>query len=413
MGKPHLLFLAHRIPYPPDKGDKIRSWNILKHLTQRFDIHLGAFVDDPDDRRHEAFLQTMCEDVCLLDLEGGMKRLPRILSGLKDDKPLSVALWEDPHMRDFVNRTIDGGGVDHVFVFSGQMAPYVLKHVNRRRLIMMDFVDIDSDKFRQYAEEAGWPKSMLYRREATLLAQFEKQVSRAVDVSLFVSQAEADLFRRYAGSYGHTVHALDNGVDLDFFDPEAGFAAMTLSGSPSLVMTGAMDYRPNVDAALWTIDEILPLVKRDCPGATFTIVGGKPPAELLAHDGTDGVRVTGRVEDVRPWIAAADISIAPIRIARGVQNKVLEAMAMARPTIATPQAFSGIHARAGTDLMVAESAEDIASDIVWLTQHPDARRTLGRAGRDRMLAGYSWDHQMQELDRIIDRHDAGLKREAA
>ncbi|MBV7257105.1 TIGR03087 family PEP-CTERM/XrtA system glycosyltransferase [Pacificimonas sp. WHA3] len=408
MAKPELLFLSHRIPYPPNKGDKIRSWNVLKHLTERFDVHLGAFVDDPADREHEAFLRTVCKDVCLLDMDKAA-RIPRLIKGFNSDRPLSIAMWEDRRMHDFTRGLFDRGGVEHVFVFSGQMAPYVLKHTSRRRMIMMDFVDIDSDKFRQYAAQSNWLKKIVYAREAKLLEQFEKQVARVVDASLFVSEAEADLFKSYAGSYAHTVYALNNGVDLDYFSADADFAPMRLEGAPSFVLTGAMDYKPNVDAATWMVKDILPRVRKTFADASFTIVGSSPNAEVLALDKKRGVTVTGRVADVRPYVAAADIAVAPIRIARGVQNKVLEAMAMARPVVATNHAFSGIHAEPGRDLQIADSADDFAAALVALMQDPERRKTLGMAARARMDAAYSWPSQMRRLDQIIDRHDANLR----
>ncbi|MGB3722182.1 MAG: TIGR03087 family PEP-CTERM/XrtA system glycosyltransferase [Pacificimonas sp.] len=412
MAKPQLLFLSHRIPYPPNKGDKIRSWNILKHLTERFEVHLGAFIDDPDDRQHEAFLRTVCSDVMLLDMNKAA-RIPRLLNGLREEKPLSVAMWEDARMHRFVRSLMDRGGVDHVFAFSSQMAPYVMKHATRRRMIMMDFVDMDSDKFTQYARGATWPKSSLYKREASLLAQFEKQVARVADASLFVSEAEADLFRSNAGSYAHTVYALNNGVDLDYFNPDADLDAAQPPGRPSLVLTGAMDYKPNIDASIWMAKDILPRVQAVLPDASFTIVGSNPTGEVNALAKLPGVDVTGRVPDVRPYLAAADIAVAPIRIARGVQNKVLEAMAMARPVVATTHAFSGIAAKPGIDLVIADDADSFAQAIIDLMADRERRETIADAGWARMTAVYSWQAQLARLDDIIHHHKVGLGEEAS
>ncbi len=410
MAKPQLLFLSHRIPYPPNKGDKIRSWNILRHLTERFEVHLGAFVDDPEDRQHEAFLREVCSDVLLLDIKKS-QRMKRLVKGLKDEKPVSIAMWEDRRMHQFVRGLMDRGGIDHIFAFSGQMAPYIMRYSNRRRLLMMDFVDLDSDKFTQYAAQASWPKSALYRREAKLLSQFEKQVARVVDACLFVSEAEAALFRGHAGSYGHTVYALNNGVDLDYFSPDAKFARVEKLGSPSLVLTGAMDYKPNIDAAKWMISDILPRVREALPDAGFTIVGSSPTSEVKAMGREAGVYVTGRVADVRPYVAAADIAVAPIRIARGVQNKVLEGMAMGKPVVATTHAYTGIHAEAGTDLIIADDAETFASRIMGLMANTPRRQAIAAAGRARMEANYSWAAQLASLDDIIHRHALELRKE--
>ena len=406
MTRPQLLFLAHRIPYPPNKGDKIRSWNILSHLAETFDVHLGAFIDDPADRRYEDVLRRVCSEVCLLET-AGPQRLVRAAGAWRAGRALSVGMWDDPRMHEYVRSLCDREEIGHVYVFSSQMAPYVLPYASGRRMIMMDFVDMDSDKFRQYAEDSIWPKSALYGREAKLLARFEKQVARAVDASLFVSDEEAALFKRCSGSYAHTVYALHNGVDLDFFSPDADFEALgSGSESPALVFTGAMDYRPNIDAAVWMATEILPLVQRQLPQATFTIVGSNPAAAVQRLARRRGVRVTGRVDDVRPHIAAADISVAPIRIARGVQNKVLEAMAMAKPVVATPEAHSGISAEPGRDLIVAATAGEFVSHIVELAGDAKRRKDLGAAARERVEAEYSWPLQMALLDRLIDRHEA-------
>lgn len=199
-----LLFLAHRIPYPPDKGDKIRSWNILKYVAERAPVHLGAFVDDPEDMKHADFLASVCKSVKLIPMDPKDK-LKRAFSGWRKGEALSISLFDDRAMKRWVWDRVKQHDIDRMFVFSSQMAPYALGHTSQGRRTVMDFVDIDSDKFAQYAKESRWPKSWLYAREAKLLQSFEKQVARHVDVSLFVSDAETAMFkadRRFLCAHG-------------------------------------------------------------------------------------------------------------------------------------------------------------------------------------------------------------------
>lgn len=408
MAKPPLLFLAHRIPYPPDKGDKIRSWNILRHLAKSYEIHLGGFIDDPADLVHEDRLRETCADVFLLE-SNAPRRMIGAARSLVRNQPLSIALWQDDRMQRWVDRRLRGDDFQHVFAYSGQMAPYVLSHVSRRRLTIMDFVDLDSDKWRQYAAETRGPQHFIYAREAKLLAQFEKAVARQVDASLFVSDEEAILFKSYAGSYAHTVYALHNGVDLDYFLPQSkieksGTQNTDTRGSPLIVFTGAMDYRPNIDAVTWFAEASLPLVLEEMPDAAFYIVGSKPAPDVKRLGKMTGVTVTGRVPDVRPYLRRADVAVAPMRIARGVQNKVLEAMAMGRPVVTTSRGLSGIRATGGEELLVADNAGQIADAIIQLASEPARAAEMGRAARARMELDYSWSGQLSQLDAIIAHH---------
>ena len=407
-----LLFLAHRIPYPPTKGDKIRSWNILKYVAERAPVHLGAFVDDPEDMKHAEFLASVCKSVKLIPMEP-RDRLKRAWTGWRKGEALSIALFDDRAMKRWVWDRVKHDDIDRVFVFSSQMAPYALGHTSQERRVVMDFVDIDSDKFAQYAKESRWPKSRLYAREAKLLQAFEKQVARHVDVSLFVSDAETAMFRRLAGSYAHTVDTLHNGVDLAYFFPGADFAPLGDEAGPKLVFTGAMDYRPNVDAVCWFADAILPLVRKRYPAARFFVVGGKPSPEVQALASREGIVVTGRVPDVRPYVAAADVAVAPVRIARGVQNKVLEAMALARPVVATEAAWSGIDAEPERDLLVRSDAESFAAAVCAVLDDPALGARLAGNARQQVESRYAWPAQLAKLDAWLGLGAADSKVEAA
>lgn len=395
----HVLFLAHRIPYPPDKGDKIRSWNILRHIAARATVHLGAFVDDPADMAHEGALRQVCGDVFLQP----MKRSRRLLKGLhalRHGDALSLAFFHDNAMVSWVRDTIRRRKIDAIFVFSSQMAPYAMPYLGGRHSVM-DFVDVDSEKWRQYAAEGSGLKRIIYAREAKLLRDYEKLVARHFGTSLFVSEAEAALFRKIAGSYGHSIAALSNGVDLAHFDPKAAFERIEPSSRPSLVFTGAMDYRPNIDAVSWFADKVWPLVRVKRPDALFTIVGSNPTAEVRRLGAREGIEVTGRVPDVRPYIDAADVAVAPLRIARGIQNKVLEAMAMAKPVVATRAALEGIEATPRLHLLVEDEPAVMTKAILALVDNPERAKEIGLAARRQMEARYDWDSNLAALDPIL------------
>ncbi len=245
-----LLFLAHRIPYPPNKGDKIRSFNILKYLARHYRVHLGAFVDDPHDMRYCDKVEALCESTCLLPLSPLRGRL-RSLSGLVQNKALSLPYFYDHRMQDWIDSRIANTGLQRVFVFSSPMAQYVLgKELSQLRRVV-DFVDVDSDKWRQYAERKPWPLSWLYRREAETLLQFERDVAMKFDASLFVSAEEAAFFRQLVPEAAASISHLENGVDHEYFMPDAGYEDPYAGCRDVLVFTGAMDYWANIDAVRW------------------------------------------------------------------------------------------------------------------------------------------------------------------
>jgi len=260
-------------------------------------------------------------------------------------------------------------------------------------------VDVDSDKWRQYAQSRSWPMSWIYRREAERLLRFERAAGAAFDATLLVSEEEAALFRRLAPEAAPRVHALRNGVDLAWFDPAVEHPSPYEGPGPHLVFTGAMDYWPNVDAVGWFVEEVMPRLRAGFPRLEFHVVGSRPTERVRELAGEPGVQVTGAVPDIRPWIAHADAAVAPMRIARGIQNKVLEAMAMARPVVVSPMGAEGIEAEAGRELLVAESGEAFAGALAGLLQDGKRAAALGRAARERVVAEYGWERTLPLLDR--------------
>jgi sugar transferase (PEP-CTERM/EpsH1 system associated) len=391
-----VLFLAHRIPFPPDRGDKIRSWHMLRHLAGLARVHLACFADDEHDAAHLPALRA-----ALGDALGGahveVRRRGRTAAGLAAlaaGKPVSLTLFDAPGLRAFVARMLGSGRIGAVFAFSGQMAQFVPDPCPAR--FVMDFVDMDSAKFAAYAETSAPPMRWVHAREAKRLFAFEKATAARADAALFVSAAEAGLFRARTGL--GNIHAVSNGIHVDHFDPAADFPRLTpdeRGEGPILLFTGQMDYPPNVDAVSWFAREVLPAL----PGRF--VIAGRDPAPAVRSLTGPRVAVTGAVADMRAWLAAADVVVAPLRIARGIQNKVLEAMAMGRPVVASAAAFEGIEAEPGRDLIVADGAEAMAEAINGLLASPVRACALGRAARAGVAEHYRWERRLAPLGGLV------------
>jgi sugar transferase (PEP-CTERM/EpsH1 system associated) len=392
----HLLFLTHRIPYPPNKGDKIRSYHLLKHMCQHYHVHLGTFIDDEDDWQYVEKVQALCADTYFGKLNPSTARIGS-LTGMLSGRPLTLDYYRDGGLRRWVADVLEQHPVERFLVFSSAMAQFVPPRAVGRRVI--DFVDIDSDKWAQYADKKNWPMNMVYHREARKLLEYERRIAGEFDASLFVSQTEAQLFRTMAPEYAHKIAAFTNGVDTEYFSPDHVLANPYSAAQDAIVFTGAMDYWPNVDAVEWFAKEIFPGVLKTHPSAVFYIVGSKPTAQVQALASLPGVHVTGRVEDVRPYVAHARLAVAPLRVARGIQNKVLEAMAMAVPVVVTPQALEGICATPDAELLLADDAATFTAAVNAQLSQPNTR--LGSAARALVIAQYGWASNLASVDRCF------------
>lgn len=389
-----LLFLAHRIPFPPNKGDKIRSFNLLRHLSARYAIHLGAFVDDPDDWQYRDALKPYCASIKLLPLHPRRAKLASLV-GLLSGEALTLPYYRNRELARWAHELAASGAVTRGLAFSSAMAQFMPAGLARR---VLDMVDVDSDKWTQYAPTQRWPLSWVYAREGRKLAAWEARVAQDFDATLLVSHAEAALLQQRAPAAQHKIGAFENGVDADYFSPAHDYPNPYPPGVQGVVFTGAMDYWPNVDAVSWFAERIFPAVRAAVPGAQFTIVGSHPSDAVLELARQPGVVVTGSVPDVRPWLAHAACAVAPLRIARGVQNKVLEAMAMARPVVASAQAAEGIRAEAGRDFTLALGEAEFAHAVVARLQ------TVSSAApaRDCILAHYDWARNLSTIDPLFE-----------
>ncbi len=401
-----LLFLCHRIPYPPNKGDKIRSFHLLHHLSRHFDIHLGSFVDDPEDWPWAPELEKYCASVFLRPLKPRLATL-RSASGLLTGQALSVPYYHDRALRQWSEEVAAQHTIRHAIVYSSSMAQFLPASVPFQRKVI-DFVDVDSDKWQQYAAQKPWPLSWVYRREARCLLALEQALAEQFDAGLFVSSAEADLFHQLSPATAHKIGFYNNGVNCEYFDP-----AFDADGSHSnpypenvipLVFTGAMDYWPNVDAVVWFVHEVLPALRQQYPQITFTIVGGSPARAVRQLAQEPGVAVTGRVADVRPYLKYAFAAVAPMRIARGVQNKVLEAMAMARPVLVSSKGLEGIAALDGEDILLAETPEDYQKLVAGILH--GVYEEMGQKARRCVQKGFSWEENLPEVVFLLGAHEA-------
>ncbi len=394
-----LLFLCHRLPYPPEKGEKIRAWHILDHLARSWDVELGCLVDDPADLDHLPVLRDRCAAVTWRPVTRRVQAARAMLRA-RPGAPLTLGWFHEPGLHAWAREGLAAGRYGAVFAYSSAMAPYASlppAFIDPPRRIL-DMVDVDSEKWLAYAADARAPMRQVWAREARTLLAYERRAAAAFDLTLFVTEAERDRFLELAPEAAGRADYLENGVDLGRFDPRAEHARPFGPGA-AIVFTGTMSYRPNVDAVTWFAREVLPMVRRRHPGAVFHVVGADPAPAVLALAQEPGVHVTGRVPDVRPYLAHADVVVAPLRIARGVQNKVLEAMAMARPVVASPGAHEGVRAQRGRDLLVVESVEETARRVTEVLDgvHPG----LGAAGRAAVERGYDWATALRRLDAMM------------
>ncbi|MEO6423352.1 MAG: TIGR03087 family PEP-CTERM/XrtA system glycosyltransferase [Candidatus Nitrotoga sp.] len=394
----HLLYLTHRIPYPPNKGDKIRSYHLLKFLAQHYHVHLGTFIDDPDDWQYVNTVKQFCKETHFSSLNPRTARL-RSLGALMMNRPLTVDYYRDNGLQEWVSTVIKAQKIKRVLIFSSAMAQYVAGGQQARCII--DFVDIDSDKWHQYAKRKPWPMSWLYQRESHLLLRYERHVACTYDASLFVSEAEASFFKKLAPESAAKIGFFNNGVDSDYFSPNRDYPDPYQENIAAIVFTGAMDYWPNVDAVRWFAQEIFPTVLTNHPHARFYIVGSRPTTAVQELAELPGVVVTGSVADVRPYLAHAQLAVAPLRIARGLQNKVLEAMSMAKIVIASPQAAEGILATSGEELHIASTSQEFSRSIILMLASKAEGRS-GQTARARILADYEWEHSLVPVRALLD-----------
>lgn len=408
-----ILFLAHRVPFPPNRGDKIRSHHILRHLADLAPVHVACFADDEADLAEDWNLSAVAASHRMVRRT---KPLPLAgLEALATGKPVSLTAFHSPAIARYVAQTLRQRPIGAIYVFSGQMGQYVPADFAGR--VVFDCVDVDSAKFEAYAASGAMPMRWVNAREGRRLRAEEARLAARADVTLLVSDEEAALLRaRLTPDLAATpdVRALRNGIAADVFNPAkvAPAQAMLACPGPRLIFTGQMDYAPNIAAANRAIDRLLPAIRAVHPGASFHVVGRNPPAALLARHGRDGAHVWGGVEDIRCWLAAADLALVPLEIARGVQNKVLEAMAMTLPCVLSNGAATGIGAANGEHYLAGKDDAALVDACLALLEDPAAARRMGRAARGHVVDHLSWPATLAPLAAMLGLSPAAGRRAA-
>ena len=388
-----LLYLCHRVPFPPNKGEKIRAYHHLAHLSKGHRVHLACLADTRSDFESARSLETMCASVDVVYRSPTASNLAA-LAALPTGRSLSVAAFDSPALRARVERRKSEAPPDVLVAYSAVMAQYIADATDRPRVL--DFVDADSEKLREYGRQRSFPQSVLYALEAGRMARYEASMASAFDASIFISEAEAEIVRPRAPDADY--HVIRNGVDLEAFRPDG---RVDEARHPIIVFTGVMGYFPNVDAVIHFARDIFPHVREHRPDARFVIVGRDPVPDVRRLARHPGITVTGAVEDVRPYLADAAVAIAPFRIARGVQNKVLEAMACAVPVVGTSLAFQGLAAGDGDGIRVADAPEAFAAAVVALLRDPALRREQGQRARRYVERHHRWDEVGTALESLL------------
>ncbi|HET6183512.1 MAG TPA: TIGR03087 family PEP-CTERM/XrtA system glycosyltransferase [Acetobacteraceae bacterium] len=383
--------MAQRVPYPPDRGDKITTFHEIRHLARKHEVHVYCLADGEEDLDNRGGLNGSAASVHAVAVDPFRAKL-RGIAALADGRPLSVAMLAEPALMRAIAQGVRTQRPDAILVYSSNVAQFAEPFADIPRI--MQFADLDSLKWQALAQKAVLPMRLIYALEARRLLAYERRIAAAFAHSLVCTPNEEADFRRLIP--GAKLSVVGNGVDLDYFRP-AGAA----KAPASLVFTGVMEYAPNVDAVCWFCAEILPLVRREVPQASLTICGSRPAKEVRQLARIDGVTVTGWVPDVRPFLDRSTVFVAPLRIARGIQNKVLEAMATGLPVVCTARTWRGTTIPQGAGILVADTAVDFAREIVRLLRDDDLRFRMSSAARAAVEARYAWDAQLAALDRVL------------
>ncbi len=395
----NILFIAHRIPYPPNKGDKIRSFNEIKFLSQGHDIYLGTILDQPSDEQYVLGLKEYCKEVHAVYFNKRVALLKNILKG----KPFSVCSFYHTPLQKYIDKVLAENNIDVVICFCSSVAEYVfktpafLKKEQNGIKFILDYVDLDSDKWGQYATYSRFPLSWVYAFERRRLLQYEIKINQLFHHSFFVSKREVDMFKgRYPDA--KNLAYISNGVDFEYFSPKK---RSVKNDKPILIFTGVMDYFANEDGVAWFCNHVFEKIKEKIPNTQFYIVGNNPTEAVKNLSKIEGVHVTGYVDDIREFYWMADICVIPLRIARGLQNKVLEAMATGNAIVATSNASDGVIVHEDMDIIIADDEDHFARAVVALLEDEAKRIALGEKAKENVYRHYSWDANLAKLGALI------------
>lgn len=389
-----VLYLCHRIPYPPNKGEKIRAFHQLRALSGRHEVDLFTLVDDPADRTYEGALAPYCRRVTTALVRPKLARL-RALPFLLTDTPLTLPVFHSAQLKAEVRKALSTERYDRIFVYCSAMAQYV--EAVDGIPILVDLVDVDSDKWEQYARFSPFPFSAVYRREGRCLRRYERRVCESAASVIVSTHREAEVLRQVCPTA--SVHVIPNGVDTAYFQPPAVRPA---APAPAVIFTGDMSYFPNEEAVTFFATEVLPRIRESVPDARFLIVGRNPTAKVQKLENIGGVTVTGFVADVRDYLAQAQVAVAPLSIAAGIQNKILEAMAYGLPVVATKRATQGLSPGVAGVVETGETAGELAAKVAHLLLDSESVRRSGAEGRARVAEDYRWDAALDSLMELLE-----------
>lgn len=400
-----LLFLAHSIPRPPAQGEDGRAWNALRHLAAHHRVHLGCFYDRPRQARDIDELAAMCATVMCLPFGRAHQAVKRF-AALVRGAPVNTAHLGNVRLTRWIAETMANARPVGAFVSGAAMARYIEDYRFAARVI--DMMEVDSEKWRQAAETSRWPLSEFYWRQERAILGFETQIAARAEYALFASAAEANLFSRRAPRLHAHLAVMRNGIDHEHFTPALEYPNPFSAGRKSVVFAGAMNYQPNIEGATWFATEVMTMLRHRFPTLDFWIVGGHPARAVRGLVRGD-IHMVHHLKDVRPYLAHADAIIAPLRVARGIDNNVLEGMAMAKPIIATPAALDGLGLVVGEEVLSSASAPGFASCVA--TALSGRAGDMGARARRRVEADYGWPAALRVLDGAFARDQS--KRAAA
>lgn len=386
-----VLFVCHRVPFPPQRGGKIRPFNIIRHLTGRgHRVTVASIARDEREREAAQGLTQHCERAWV-EVVSNAPAWGRMLARLPSTSPSSFGYFHSPRLARRIRAALAAESYDLIFVHCSSVAPYVARA--RGAIKMLDFGDMDSQKWREYVRYKRLPLSAGYWLEAVKLERAEARLAAAFDFCTCTTRAELASLRALRPET--PADWFPNGVDSTYFQPAGDY-------DPDLItFVGRMDYYPNQQAVLEFCREVLPMLRSRRPTVRFEIVGADPPTRIRELAQLGGVTVTGSVPDVRPYLVRAALTVAPLTIARGTQNKILESMAMGVPVVCSVAASQGVDAVVGEHLLTASSPTEYAAAIGSVLVSPELRARLARAARERVLTHHAWDRSMERLDRLI------------
>jgi sugar transferase (PEP-CTERM/EpsH1 system associated) len=388
-----ILYLCHRIPYPPNKGDKIRAFHQIQAIATRHEVDVFTLADDRRDLDYRDALAAHCHQLTVVYVHPKLARL-RSLPYLLTATPLTVPCFYSAQLQAEVDKALSLRSYDRIFVYCSAMAQYVPDAGTIP--VVTDLVDVDSNKWTQYAAHTKFPFSAVYRREGRTLQEYERRVCEQSACVLISTEREARLARQIAPTA--RVHVVPNGVDTEYFKPKGKLP----EGSPHVIFTGDMSYFPNEEAVVFFARQVLPLIRNQIAGVRFFIVGRNPGWRVQELQALDGVEITGFVPDIREWLGKAQVAVAPFTIAAGIQNKILEAMAFGLPVVATSRAAQGLSAGVAELVSTGETADELASQVVVLLRDSRMAQRRGLDGRRKVTEDYSWQRAQDQLVQFLE-----------